>query len=495
MMRARSNERLHRIANALCMVLFLSATGTAHATSSSVDPGKRPNILLIVADDLGWNCVGYHGGPVQTPHIDRLARQGVALERFYVSPLCSPTRAGLMTGLYPMRFGMARSVVRPWISYGLPPQERTLPEFLAEAGYRHRGCFGKWHLGHLAPKWHPLAQGFTQFKGQYNGAADYWTREREGEIDWHVDHAPLQEEGYTTDLIANAAVDFIRQQAKDQPFFCYVPFTAPHTPLQVPEAYLARYACLDKKLDDGKPSELQKLAAMITCMDDGIGRILHALEQTGISQNTLIWFISDNGGVKMFDGVNRPLRGGKLTVYEGGVRVPSVVFWPGVIEGGRKMTEPASKIDVFPTLIQVSRAGTKSVDRLDGIGILDVLTGRISRLPPRDLFCFHGLAGLEREHAAIISADGWKLVVVGPDIRRRNGFRTAKHRVELFHLANDPNEERDLSADHPDRVAELGRKLVAFRASEPAEPMRPENKAPHGWKPPLNWENPPVGAY
>ena len=276
--------------------------------------------------------------------------------------------------------------------------------------------------------------------------------------------------------------EFIREHTTKQPFFCYVPFTAPHKPLQVPETYLARYAGLEDKPADGKPSKLQTLAAMITCMDDGIGRILHALEQTGTRQNTLIWFISDNGGVKRFPGVNHPLRKGKLTVYEGGVRVPGVVFWPGVIEGGRKVTEPVSNIDILPTLLHVARVGKMPRNPIDGIDILDVLTGRGEKLPPRDLYCFNGQAGIEKEQAAIISADSWKLVVIGPDIRRPEGFHTARHHVELFHLVSDPNEERDLSAGHPDRVAELGRRLITFRSSEPADAMRPKNKRPRGWK-------------
>src|SRR4051794_29730257 len=166
---------LHRIvvATAACVVL-------ASATAANAAP-RRPNVVLIVADDQGWNTVGYHGGFVQTPNIDRIAKQGVELDRFYVSPMCSPTRAGLMTGRYAMRMGMARSVVRPWARFGLPPAERTLPEALGEAGYANRGAFGKWHLGHLEPQWHPMAQGFTTFTGTYNGAANYFTRDRDGE--------------------------------------------------------------------------------------------------------------------------------------------------------------------------------------------------------------------------------------------------------------------------------------------------------------------------
>ncbi|MBN1489290.1 MAG: sulfatase-like hydrolase/transferase [Phycisphaerae bacterium] len=477
----------------LSMAVLVPLTSAVCLAATPEQPPRRPNIIVIVADDLGWNSVSYHGGPIRTPHIDRLARDGVAMDRFYVSPMCSPTRAGLMTGRYPMRFGMARSVVRPWMARGLPPEEQTLAEALAQAGYRHRGVFGKWHLGHLGPQWHPLSRGFTEFVGQYNGAADYWTRDRNGEIDWHVNATPQQPKGYTTHLITDAAADFIRKHAKEGPFFCYVPYTAPHDPLQAPDEYVARYAHLDDDPADGKPSDFQTLAAMITCMDDGIGKLLETVETAGIRDNTLVWFFSDNGGVRRFGDVNTPLREGKLTVYEGGVRVPAVVWWPGVIDGGRTIRAPMVNCDVAPTLLRAA-GGKPATDKpLDGIDALDVLTGRADALPPRDLFMFNGQSGAEREQAAIIAADGWKLVVIGPDIRGPKGFETRRHVVELFHLADDPFEKHDLAAEHPQRVAELGRRLIAFRASEPADSMAPENRPPAGFKPPAQWRNAPIG--
>lgn len=491
MIQARVGEvslRIHRLVGLAIAGVLTCATLSYGQSTRSASAERRPNIVLIVADDLGWNSVGYRGRWVETPHIDRIAQRGVSLERFYVSPMCSPTRAGLMTGRYPMRFGMARSVVRPWLRYGLPPEERTLPEMLVEAGYRHRGIFGKWHLGHLSPQWHPLAQGFTEFEGLYNGAADYWTRNRDGEIDWHINHAPTEKKGYTTDLIADAAVGFIRRHAAEGPFFCYVPFTAPHDPLQAPDAYLARYARPGDSPANGRRSDLQTLAAMVTCMDDGIGRIMKVLEETGTADNTLVWFMSDNGGLRRFRPANRPLRDGKLTVYEGGVRVPGAVWWPGMIEGGRKVTEPVMNLDILPTLLHAARQDRRNNKPLDGVDVLDLLAGRAQTVPGRDLYFFTGQSGLEKEQIALIS-NGWKLVVSGPDIRRPGGFRTSEHRVELFHLAEDPNEEKDLSAGEPERVAELGRKLVSFRGSEPAASMPPENAPPLGFKPPRHWRN------
>lgn len=457
------------------------------ANAADPKPITQPNIVLIVADDLGFNSVGYHAKWVQTPNIDRLAQQGVSLERFYVSPMCSPTREGLMTGRYPMRFGMARSVIRPWMHAGLPPEEDTLPELLGQAGYRHRGAFGKWHLGHLGPQWHPLAQGFTEFEGMYNGAANYWNRDRDGEPDWHVNYTPTQKQGYTTDLIADAAAAFIRKHAKDGPFFCYVPFSAPHEPFQAPDAYLAKYAALDDNPSDGKPSERQTLAAMINCMDDGIGKVLQALRDSNATSNTLIWFMSDNGGTMRVPGQNTPLREGKLTTYEGGVRVPAAVWLPGAIEGGRKISEPIANIDVLPTLLHAADAKTTSAKPLDGVDVWEVLAGKAASLKPRDLYFFDGQSGIEKEQIAIIAADGWKLVISGPDIRRPEGYRTQQHRVELFNLAVDPVEANDLSTSQPERTAELGKKLIAFRASEPPSSLATQNKPPAGFKPPHQW--------
>ncbi len=468
---------------AVAILLGLGA-GSARAASA-----ERPNIVLIVADDLPWKAVGYHGSFIRTPNIDRLAQQGVQLDRFYVSPMCSPTRHGLLTGRYPMRFGMARSVVRPWSRHGLPPEENTLAELLARAGYRHRGVFGKWHLGHLAPQWHPLSQGFTQFVGLYNGAGDYWNRTRDGQPDWHRNGEPLEQSGYTTDLIADAACRFIQQHAAEGPFFCYVPFSAPHEPVQAPDSYLEQYP--EANAEARLAADVRTLAAMVTCMDDGVGRILRTLESSGVARQTLVWFLSDNGGVTRFN-LNGELREGKLTVYEGGVRVVSAVSWPGVIEGGRKVTEPIVNVDLLPTLLRACGAAAPDKPALDGVDVLDVLRGRSASAQKRDLYFFTGQAGLPREQIAVTSPEGWKLVVIGPDVRRPEGYRTEGHTVQLFNVLDDPSERRDLADGRPELVERLGKKLIAFRASEPADSMPPLNNPPPGFKPPHRWRNSPI---
>ena len=493
---------LTRLLLACSCVLLTSSDLRAEEPSAPAKKAKRPNIVVIVADDLGWNAVGFHDGFVPTPNIDRIATEGVQLDRFYVSPMCSPTRAGLMTGRQAISLGMARSVVFPWKRYGLKPDLTTLPEYLGRVGYAHRGAFGKWHLGHLEPQWHPLAQGFTEYVGCYNGAADYWTREREGEIDWHVNREPTPAEGYTTDLIADAACNFISARAGEGPFFCYVPFTAPHEPLQAPESYLNKFAHLDGKPNDGQPGEKQRLAALIASMDDGIGRILAQLEESGVADNTIVWFFSDNGGVGRIRGNNAPLHGAKLSVYEGGVRVPAAIRWPGHIDGGRKVETPMMNIDVMPTLLalldvsdlpHISKhfelSEPETAQLISGIDVSTaLLNGSQGAIPQRDLFFFHGQNGLEREQLAVTTPKGWKLQIVGPDVRRDGGYETPKHKVELYNVFDDPNETKDLAEEQPQRVARLAAKLVAFRNSEPADAM-PVAPKPADFVPPKNWRN------
>ena len=450
-------------------LLFLMAA-LPLAKPTAVGAAKKPNIVIIVGDDLGWADVGFHSDRIPTPHLDRIAREGVELDHFYVFPMCSPTRAGLMTGRYPIRFGMARAVIPPWRHFGLDPTEVTLPEALAKEGYEHRGVFGKWHLGHNARKWHPNNQGFTHFHGHYNGAIDYFNLTREGERDWHLNKTPSGEQGYSTDLIASAASRFIKEQAKGTaPYLCYVPFNAPHSPFQAPEKKLKKFAHLAVGNAPGKNKNLrQKVAAMVSCMDDGIGRILQAIDDSGEGDDTLVWFFSDNGGVPAIADNNFPLRGNKLDVWEGGVRVAAAVRWPrGGICGGSTIRVPLSCIDVMPTLLKLTGAGVSGGlgnKPFDGQDVLDVLKATRGRLD-RELYFYHGQAGDQREKNAIRTAR-WKLVVHGPNIAGGE-WQSVKHERFLFRIDRDPNETTNLLAAHPGVATRLARKLIAHRRLQP----------------------------
>src|SRR5208337_685977 len=249
---------------------------------------QRPNIVFIMADDLGNADLGYRGSDIQTPNIDQLAKDGVRLESFYGQQVCKPSRAALMTGRYPMRLGLQTLVIFPSHKYGLPTDECTLPEALKEAGYRTL-MVGKWHLGHADKKFWPQNRGFDHFYGNLVGEVDYFTKERGGVIDWQRDGNFLKEDGYFTTLIGNEAVKLIEEQDGQKPFFLYFASLAPHAPYQAPQEYLDRYKSIEDK-------QRRTYAAMITCMDDQVGRIVAALDKKGVRDNTLILFSSDNGG-------------------------------------------------------------------------------------------------------------------------------------------------------------------------------------------------------
>ena len=483
-------------------VLLLLPVMLASAASGAAE---KPNIVIIVADDLGWADVSFHGTEIKTPKIDSLAAGGAVLDRFYVCPVCSPTRAGLMTGRYPIRYGSMRAVYPPWRSGGLDIEEVTIADALGRAGYEHRGIFGKWHLGHSSLKYHPLRRGFTEFIGHYNGAIDYFSHEREGELDWHRDYEPNHDEGYSTDLIADAAVDFINRHAKETaPFFCYVPFNAPHGPLQAKSGDLETYehlaagAAPQGRNRANTPREgygqrgrgqtsRQTLAAMIAAMDQGVGRILDALDENEIADDTLVWFFSDNGGVGTGD--NGPLRGQKGTVFEGGIRVAAAIRWPGHVPASSKVTAPLAYIDVLPTLMRIVALDDHGGKPLDGRDMLGVLTGQESG-QERALYSYIGQQGEDDEQMALTEG-AWKLVVTGPNLADASADRGLRD-TYLFRIVEDPYEANDVAGKHPEVVRRMFEKLERFRALQPADAVPPYNfregrfTAPKEWKIPEN---------
>lgn len=475
-------------------LLFLGCGNTAPESADS-EAARKPNIVILLADDLGFNDVSFHGGNIPTPNIDRIAREGVELSRFYVAPVCSPTRAGLMTGRYPIRYGLMRAVIPPWRDYGLDTSEVTLPEVLAKAGYEQRAIFGKWHLGHSSLKYHPLRRGFTEFVGHYNGAIDFFTHEREGEIDWHNGYEASHEPGYSTDLIAGHATRFIREHAGESaPFLLYVPFNAVHSPFQAKPEDLPKYENLAPV--GGRPEPEQSgqmlrnrrvLGAMNGALDQAVGQILDALNETGIAENTLVWFFSDNGGVGGI-GDNAPLRGQKASVWEGGIRVASAVRWPnGGIAGGRKIDAPLANVDILPTVMHAAGIGDHGGKPLDGINALDVLSGK-AQAGPRDVYSFIGQHSEDDEQVAVIEPE-WKLVVRGAPVA---GPKAAPDKAEkfLFRIVDDPNEENDLGTKHPDVVERLMRKAVEFRSLQPANPVPVYSQGREGFKAPPEWTIP-----
>ena len=408
-------------------------------------PDEKPNIVIIVADDMGWKDVGYHGSGISTPNIDKLAKEGARLENFHVAPLCSPTRAGLMTGRWPIRYGMGESVITPWRNWGLPTTEHTIADMLGKAGYKTRAAIGKWHLGHHKKALLPMSRGFTSFYGHYNGMFDYFTHEREDELDWHRNEESSKEKGYSTDLIGKEAVQVIRNSQSDEPFLLYVPFNAPHDPMQAKEADLRKYESIPDKTR-------QIYAAMVDSMDQAIGNILNALEKKGITDNTFVLFFSDNGGITKWAD-NGLWRAGKGTVYEGGIRTPAVVRWPDEIPAGQVINTITGYIDIYPTLKSIAMSGAADPNPLDGRNILEDLQGKTT-VTTRDWFSY--IAQGKPDQMALNSGD-WKLVVAGGSVLDDNPS------LELFNLKDDPSESKNLASSKPKRARNMLERLRAHR--------------------------------
>lgn len=460
----RQARRLSYIASA-SQILLLCCLAFA------VPAAQKPDFVVFLADDLGSYDVGWRGSEIKTPNLDALAASGAKLEQFYVQPLCSPTRAALLTGRYPMRYGLQVGVVRPWANYGLPLEERLLPQALREAGYTTAIC-GKWHLGSFDKAYFPHARGFDHSYGHLFGALDYFTHERDGKADWYRDDVPLKEEGYSTHLIAKEAVRLVKVQPRDKPLFLYVPFNAVHAPHQVPENYKAPYQNL--------PEPRRTYAGMVTAMDEAIGQILGALAETGRRTNAFVFFSSDNGGPNPRRlSRNGPLRAGKGTLYEGGVRVVACAAWDGHIKPGSVVQTPLHVTDLYPTLLKLAGASLEQKLPLDGVDILASLTdGKPSARK-------EVLLNSTPNKGALRMGD-WKLVVNAAaadpadddaptqNTKPRQSSKTHADKVELFNLAKDPSEKNDLSAQQPGKVKELRQRYdVLARQAVPPKNVKP----------------------
>jgi arylsulfatase A-like enzyme len=452
--------------NLLVVLSLLLTGGVARAEA------PRPNIVFILADDLGREDCGFMGGKqIKTPNLDKLAQVGTILDAFYVQPVCSPTRAALLTGRYPMRHGLQVGVVRPWAQYGLPLEEQTLAQGLKQAGYA-TAIVGKWHLGTVQPEYLPTRRGFDHQYGHYNGAIDYFTHVRDGGFDWHRDDKVCRDEGYSTTLLGDAAAKFVTETAGKKPFFLYVPFNAVHTPMQVPEEYLKPYGNLK--------GDRRKLAGMLAAMDEAVGKIVAAVEKAGVRKNTLFVFSSDNGGFapgRVTD--NGKYRAGKGTLYEGGVRVAAFATWEGHLPPGKINPEPMHIVDWYPTLLGLAGAKVEQKLPLDGRDIWLTLTqGKPS---PHDAI----LLNVTPNVGAIRMGD-WKLVVKN-GMDNPDGGRPANagaKSVELFNLKDDPYEKTNLAEKEPERLKQLQARLTAY--GKQAVPPRNKPKAP-GFVVPKVW--------
>jgi arylsulfatase A-like enzyme len=419
----------------------------------------KPNILVIVGDDMGYGDVGIHGcKDIPTPHIDSLAKNGVRCTNGYVSgPYCSPTRAGLMTGRYQQRFGHEFNPGPvPAAGFGLPLAETTLAQRLKDAGYT-TGMVGKWHLGHERP-FHPLNRGFQEFYGFLGGSHPYFITKGEPPSNPVLrGFEPVDEKEYFTDALAREATAFIDHHAKEN-WFLYLTFNAVHTPMQATDKYVSRFKSV---ADESR----RTYCGMMSAMDDAIGAVLKKLDENRLTDNTLIFFVSDNGGPPANSSDNSPLRGHKAQTWEGGVRVPYLVQWKGTLPAGKTYDQPVIQLDLAPTALAAAEAEAKNPN-FDGVNLLPYLQNKVTAPPHETLYWRFG-------QQMAIRHGNYKLVkAVGND------------QPELYDLAADIGESKDLSSQKPelykdltDRYAAWNKTLVEPRWPQPNAAGKAERKA------------------
>ncbi len=472
---------------------------------ASAVSAERPNIIVIVADDLGWADVGFHGNEqIATPALDRLAAEGVQLDRFYTTPICSPTRAALMTGRDPMRLGVAYSTIMPWQNNGVHPDETFLPEMLQTAGYQ-TAMVGKWHLGHSQASYHPNARGFDHFYGHLHTEVGYFPPFASlGGKDFQRNGQSIDDSGYETFLLANEVSRYIAERDVTKPFFIYMPLLAPHTPLDAPADLITKYADLEderppsrSEMADrtrliskvtGRGSARPVYAAVVDAMDQAIDQVLEALDEQGISDNTIVLFFSDNGGATYASGGadNSPLRGGKGDAFEGGIRVVAVARWPGQLPAGGKASSIISVMDVLPTLMAAADIEINTHYPLDGKNMLTAM--REGTYIPRDdyLFFISETPFKDRINATVFNQE-WKLVQ-----RIHAGLNSIDIENYLFKIDNDPYETNNLAVQYPRVVADLSEEIRFWRSLYPVAGTRSELVPPPGWRAPIDWATYPV---
>ena len=446
------------------VLVSLTIVEMGYISTAATHDGSQPNIVFMLADDMGWNEVGFNGlDPEITPHIDRLRDEGTSLTQFYVHAVCAPTRAAFLTGRFAFRtwsdwrsedFGKPSYLKNLGLTlernsegdetrriHGLDTEERTIAEALKEAGY-FTGLIGKWHCGEWLPEHLPLGQGFMHQYGHYGWGIDYnnYTTPhnapaRYAVYDWHRNQEPLYEDGYTTDLFANETVRLIAEH-KDgkhgkKPFFFYVAFNAIHGPLEEIPRYTEKY---------------EKRYAALKCLDDAIGRIIGALDQYGYRHNTLVIFANDNGGLR--EEMNAPYKGTKNTNYEGGVRVPCVMSWPGILKPNTSNDGMMHIVDLYNTFITLAGGNLKQERKVDGMDMTDMLfAGKAS---PRDEIIFE-VSGSVRL----------------PAIRKGDYKLVGK---ELYNIAVDPSESENIASKYPQIVERLSQRVAEAGTERPPMP-------------------------
>lgn len=426
---------------------------------------RRPNIVLILADDLGWGDLSSCGCPdIRTPHIDSLGQTGVRFTRFYSNgPECSPTRSALMTGRYQQRVGglecalglhdVGRYDDAIWLQQrgelGLPVSETTLPQMLKAHGY-DTAIFGKWHLGYPEKFW-PNRHGFDEFLGFLGGGVDYFTHkepEKDGGAYFYHNRTKVDRSGYTTDLFAEEAIRWLKKRSRN-PFFLYLAFNAPHTPIQDPDSFDPKTGTAPWR-EGHRPTYVK----MVQRLDDRVGAVLAQLDAMGAAEDTIVLFLSDNGGDP--NGRNDPLRGRKSSLWEGGICVPCLIRWPRLLPAGKTTDQVSLTMDLLPTLLAATGAQAPKGRKLDGVDLLPVLKGQSA---PFARTVFWRFKRADRVRKAVRDGDLKYVLDSGQE--------------ELHDLAKDEREQRNLLADAPEDVRRLKAKLAAWERDVMAPRLRP----------------------
>ena len=459
---------------------------------------KKPNVIIILVDDLGWADISLRGAPFKTPNIDSLFKEGVSLNRFYTTPICSPTRAALMTGRDPLKLGVAYSVIMPWMNNGIHPDEHFMPESFQMNGYQ-TAMFGKWHLGHSQEIFHPNQRGFDDFYGHLHTEVGYFPPfSNQGGIDFQKNGVTINDQGYSTFLLAREASNWINSRDKEKPFFMYVPFLAPHTPLEAPDNLIEKYKTLedtrkptrniaaDRTREASKtraPSARPLYAAVVDALDQAIGEILLTIEEAGIEEETIILFSSDNGGATYGGGGadNFPLRGGKGDTFEGSIRVVAALKWKGKIQAGGSLDQIMTVMDVFPTLSSASGINMKNTKMIDGRNMWPAIIEQEDIPLKEDIYFVSEIPNYGHFHTTVFNKK-WKLVQ-----SISSSLLEIKVENKLFDIANDPYEYQDLASQEPNLVQEMAEKIRNWRALHPIAGTRTLLVPPPGWRAPKDW--------
>ncbi|XP_078610513.1 arylsulfatase B-like isoform X2 [Branchiostoma floridae x Branchiostoma japonicum] len=465
------------------VLLFLTAALATAAAQPGSKNATKPNILFIVADDLGWNDVGWHNPDVKTPVLDQLANEGVILNQSYVNYVCTPSRTAFMTGYFPYHVGSQHTVFFPQQAQGIPSKFPFLPEKLKQLGYATH-MVGKWHLGFCNWNYTPTYRGFDSFYGYYNGAEDYYTHVVANGLDLRDDKDVVKTKSgqYGTYFFTDRVVDIVEKHPADTPLFMYLPYQNVHQPLQVPKRFEDMYASVQ---DENR----RKLLGMVSALDEAVGNVTMAMKKAGLWDNTLVIFTTDNGGWISASGNNYPLRGGKVTLWEGGTRGVAFAHGKMLQKTGYTNNEMIHAVDWFPTIL--AAAGGTADEAIDGVSQLDtIMSGQPS---PRTEFVYNIDDEFPTKQGAIRvgdykliegyagKPDGWILPPNLAGSQLDSGDPVIG--TWLFNLKDDPTEHHNLADSMPDKLKEMQAKLQQYRKSlVPAIFPAPDPKSnPDNW--------------